>query len=220
MKQNALVAPAQPLRAAKQQRSRLLMQSVREATVELMKTLGPEQLTTVKIAERAGVGIGSLYRYYPNKEAIFTDIYEQALNDLNSYLHAGRRDNSSNEPLENLIREGMELTVAMHRELLGVNTAFFIAFQRNFNIVDRCGPDGSASWDSWAQQWLIEVMTNNRDRLKVTDLAATARLLLDMTYGTLQRIIETRPQALHDALLAEQLTALICNYLIEPVSNQ
>jgi AcrR family transcriptional regulator len=189
---------------------------VREATIELMKTLGPEQLTTAKIAERAGVGIGSLYRYYPNKEAIFTDIYEQTLDDLNLYLSAGQRENSSSGQLEDLIREGMELTVAMHRELLDMHAAFFVTFQRNFNFVDRRGPDGKASWDSWVQQWLIDVMTNNAQRLKVTDLPGTARLLIDMTYGTLQRIIETRPQALYDPALAEQLAELICRYLIAP----
>lgn len=219
MKQAALAIPAQPLRAAKQQRSRILMQSVREATIELMETLGAEQLTTVKIAERAGIGIGSLYRYYPNKEAIFTDIYEQALNDLNRHLSAEQREDSSAGPIEQLIREGMEMTVAMHRELLDVHSTFFIAFQRSFNIVDRHGPGDSDSWDSWAQQWLVDVMTHNRHRLKVTDLPATARLLIDMTYGTLQRIIETRPQALHDDMLAEQLTALICSYLLTPAEH-
>lgn len=216
MKQAALVSPAQPLRSAKQQRSRILMQSVREATIELMNTLGPEQLTTAKIAERAGIGIGSLYRYYPNKEAIFTDIYEQALSDLNRQLSAGQREDSTAGPIEQLIREGMELTVAMHRELLEVHASFFIAFQRNFIIVDRHGPGNSDSWDSWVQQWLVDVMTRNRHRLRVTDLPATARLLIDMTYGTLQRIIETRPQALHDTQLAGQLTALICSYLLTP----
>jgi hypothetical protein len=108
----------------------------------------------------------------------------------------------------------VELTIQFHRELLTLNAAFFIAFRRNFNFSDRQGPAGIGSWDAWAERWLLEVLENNRDRLKVTDLPAAARLMIDMASGTIHRIIETRPQALDDALLTEQLTALINGYLL------
>jgi AcrR family transcriptional regulator len=217
MKQTAFAVPPQPLRAAKQQRSRILMQSVREATLELMKTLGPEEITTVKIAERAGISIGSLYRYYPNKEAILTDLYEQELNRFDQRLRARQRPGSSADPLETLMREGLELTVDFHRHLLALNATFFIEFQRNFNITDRQGPTGSDSWDRWAQQWMAEVLRNNRHRLKpsITDLEATSRLLIDMTYGTLSRIVETRPEALQDEGLVEQMAQMVLGYLLD-----
>jgi AcrR family transcriptional regulator len=206
--------PPQPLRVAKQQRSRILMQSVREATVELLRTVGPEQITTVKIAERAGISIGSLYRYYPNKEAILTDVYEDELHKLDLRLQARLRPNSSSGSLEDLIREGVELTVGFHRDLVALNATFFIAFRRSFIFAERQGPNEAGSWDAWTEHWLIDIMENNRQRLKITDLPTAARFIIDMASGTIHRIIETRPQALHDRLLVDQLTDLICGYLL------
>jgi AcrR family transcriptional regulator len=215
MKQTVSTAPPQPLRTAKQQRSRLLMRSVREAALELLKTAGPDQITTVKIAERAGISIGSLYRYYPNKEAILTDLYEHELALLDRRLRARQRPDSSLDPFETLVREGVALTVAFHRDLLALNAQFFIEFRRNFTITDRQGP-GASSWDAWAVQWLCDVLHHNRHRLKpsITDLPATARLLIDMTYGTLSRIVETRPQDLQGDALVDQLAELIFGYLL------
>jgi len=210
----AVPQPSQPLRTAKQQRSRLLMQSVREATVELLNTLGPEQITTVKIAERAGISIGSLYRYYPNKEAILTDVYDEELQQLDRRLRARLRPDNSGDTLEDLIREGVELTIAFHRDLLALNATFFIAFHRNFNFADRQGPADIGSWDAWTERWLVDILENNRWRLKVTDLPASARFIIDMASGTIHRVIETRPQALNDRLLVDQLTDLICGYLL------
>ncbi len=207
-------SPAQPLRSPKQQRSRILMQSVREATLELLQSAGPAHLTTVKIAARAGISIGSLYRYYPSKEAVLTDIYDAELAKLDLRLRQHMRPHSGTDPLESLIREGVAVTVAFHRDLLALNSNFYIAFRQNFNITDRQGPTGTGSWDKWTEQWLIEVLRNNQHRLKVTDLPATARLLIDMASGTLHRMVETRPKALNDDIIVTQLTDLICGYLL------
>ena len=214
MKQAGFALPPQPLRAAKQQRSRILVRSVREATIELLKTLGPDEVTTVKIAERAGISVGSLYRYYPNKEAILTDIYDEQLARIDERLRACQRPLRADDLLETLIREGIAMTVDFHRELLALNAEFFIAFRRNFNIADRHGPADFPSWDTWAERWLIEVLQNNRHRLKSRDIEATARLIIDITSGAIHRIVETRPQALHDEWLTDQLTEMVCGYLL------
>lgn len=190
------------------------MQSVREATLELLRSIGPGHITTVKIAERAGISVGSLYRYYPNKEAVLSDVYDAELKRIDSHLRALMRPHSSGDRLEDLIRHGVELTIRCHRELLALNAAFFIAFRQNFNFSDRQGPAGAGSWDTWAERWLLEVLENNRGRLKVTDLPGAARFMIDMASGTIHRIVETRPQALADAALAERLTGLICGYLL------
>lgn len=205
--------PSRPLRSAKQQRSRLLMQSIREAAIELLAAMGAANITTVKIAERAGVSIGSLYRYYPNKEAILADIYEERLRALDEQLRAHLRPSSDTEPLRALLRESVERTVGVHCELLLLDANFFIAFQSNFNLADRQGPVHGDSWGAWTERWLLDVLRHNRGQVKVTDLPAAARLIIDMVYGTLARIIATRPETLQGTQLTDELTAMITGYL-------
>ena len=68
--------PAVPRRRPKQDRSRQIVEAIQQAGLQILEADGPSGLTTNRIAELAGVSIGSLYRYYPNKEAIVADVYE------------------------------------------------------------------------------------------------------------------------------------------------
>lgn len=64
-------------KAPKQKRSQSLVDDVMEATARLIPDFGFDRATTNKIAELAGISIGSLYRYFPNKEAIFISLIQR-----------------------------------------------------------------------------------------------------------------------------------------------
>jgi len=54
----------------KQARASELVAAVLEAAAQVLATEGAQRFTTARVAERAGVSIGSLYQYFPNKAAI------------------------------------------------------------------------------------------------------------------------------------------------------
>jgi AcrR family transcriptional regulator len=54
----------------KQARSNDLVSAVLDAAVQVLETEGAQRFTTARVAERAGVSVGSLYQYFPNKAAI------------------------------------------------------------------------------------------------------------------------------------------------------
>lgn len=54
----------------KQARSRELVAAILEAATQVLEAEGAQRFTTARVAERAGVSIGSLYQYFPNKAAI------------------------------------------------------------------------------------------------------------------------------------------------------
>ena len=56
---------------AKKQREKIL-----SATSELLKTVGLDDLTTILVAKRVGVSVGTLYHYFPNKHAILFALSE------------------------------------------------------------------------------------------------------------------------------------------------
>jgi len=63
--------PAISLRKApRQARSNELMAAVLEAAAQVLVKEGAQRFTTARVAERAGVSVGSLYQYFPNKAAI------------------------------------------------------------------------------------------------------------------------------------------------------
>ena len=65
-----------PRREPQQERGRAAVSAILAATSELLEEAGFDSLTTIAIAERAGVNIATLYRYYPNKFAIVRELAE------------------------------------------------------------------------------------------------------------------------------------------------
>ncbi len=54
----------------RQQRSERLVADILEAATRVLAREGAQRFTTARVAEEAGVSVGSLYQYFPNKEAI------------------------------------------------------------------------------------------------------------------------------------------------------
>jgi AcrR family transcriptional regulator len=54
----------------RQRRSARLVEDILEAAVRVLKREGARRFTTVRVADEAGVSVGSLYQYFPNKESL------------------------------------------------------------------------------------------------------------------------------------------------------
>ncbi len=68
-----------PLRERQQVRSRETFEAILQAAAQVFERRGYAAATTNRIAERAGVSIGSLYQYFPNKAAILVALSERHL---------------------------------------------------------------------------------------------------------------------------------------------
>ncbi len=204
----------QPLRQAKQSRSKILMQSVREATLALIKELGAESVTTVKIAERAGISPGSLYRYYPNKQAIFTDIFNMELANLDVYVLGQGAITGMTGTLEEVIHEMAVLTNRLYHELLSLHGGFFAMYHRQFDFTLREDPHSHHSWREVGIESLVTALNEHRHRLRVDDIEAAATFVMDIGTGYYHRVIEIDPERIHDPATIEQLDDLFCRYLI------
>lgn len=72
----------EPRKIPRQERSRVTYEAMLEACALLLREEGYESLTTTHVAERAGVGIGTVYEFFPNKESIVAAVIEQRLAHL------------------------------------------------------------------------------------------------------------------------------------------
>lgn len=67
---DAILPPLPPRKAPRQARSRALVEAIVEATARIFEREGAAACTTNAVAETAGVSIGSLYQYFPNRHAL------------------------------------------------------------------------------------------------------------------------------------------------------
>lgn len=69
----SILARKQP----KQQRSSELVAAILEAAIRVLQHEGAQRFTMARVAERAGVSVGSLYQYFPNKQSILFQLQRQ-----------------------------------------------------------------------------------------------------------------------------------------------
>ena len=60
----------EPRKQPRQARSTQLVADILKAAVRVLEREGAHRFTTIRVAEAAGVSVGSLYQYFPNKQAI------------------------------------------------------------------------------------------------------------------------------------------------------
>src|ERR1700739_4277994 len=72
----------------KQARSTELVAVILEAALQVLAEEGSHRFTTTRVAEKAGVSVGSLYQYFPNKAAI---LFRLQNDEWRQTTHLGRR---------------------------------------------------------------------------------------------------------------------------------
>lgn len=81
-------AALEPRKEPRQERSRLMTETILEAAARVLVRDGLPAFTTNRVAEVAGVSVGSLYQYYPNKEAILFQLHARDMEETWRMLDA------------------------------------------------------------------------------------------------------------------------------------
>src|SRR5262245_5797295 len=103
-----------PRKSASQGRSRLTVDAILEATARILMKEGYDRASTNKIAAEAGVSIGSLYQYFPSKEALVAAVSERHSHEVlqlmrNALVKVAAR------PIEVAAREFVSVAIDAHR---------------------------------------------------------------------------------------------------------
>src|SRR5262249_31087629 len=103
-----------PRKHASQDRSRATVDALIEATARILVREGFDKASTNRIAEKAGVSVGSLYQYFPGKEALVAAVMERHSQEL---MQVGRRvlAEVAALPLEQAVRKLVAAAIEAHR---------------------------------------------------------------------------------------------------------
>jgi len=72
----------EPRKSPVQARSAASVDAILEATVQVLLNVGKERLTTTRVASRAGVSVGTLYQYFPNKSALLQAALKRHMDEI------------------------------------------------------------------------------------------------------------------------------------------
>lgn len=99
-------------RIPKQHRSQQMVEAMLAAVPLVVKRYGAASITTNRIAEVAGVSIGSLYQYFPDKRSVFSALYERHVGDARNILERNvdsHPSSSFSESVVGLVEELVDL---------------------------------------------------------------------------------------------------------------
>src|SRR5215831_16721021 len=103
-----------PRKQASQERSRSTVDALVGATTRILIEEGYDQASTNRIAEVAGVSIGSLYQYFPSKEALVAAVIERHTQELSNVVR-GAMDRVAASPIAQAARELVAAGIEAHR---------------------------------------------------------------------------------------------------------
>lgn len=112
-------------RNAVQRRSRETVGVIRTAAAQVFAARGYQRATTNRIAERAGVSIGTLYQYFPNKAALLVDLMEHHLGEAARRVSSGLERAAQAESTTALLRGFVDALLSVHARDQALHRALF-----------------------------------------------------------------------------------------------
>ncbi len=86
-----------------------------DAAIKLLKHGGASAITTNRIAAAAGVSIGSVYQYFPNKHAVFAALHERHIRQVDEIM-ARKMSENEDASLDKLVEAWMDGMVESHAQ--------------------------------------------------------------------------------------------------------
>jgi len=200
-------SPFKPRKRPVQARSEATVSTLFEASIQVLLAVGYRKLTTTRVAERAGVSVGTLYQYFPNRQALITSVIERYLEEISLSVE---RDCQAlyGRPLDEIATglvdafvdakwKRIDVSKAMHEPLVDVGGA---------KLVRAAGRRGAGI--------VANVLTSCRDAV-FRDVHPLALFVVVACSSLLQAAIADDPDSAERKMLRVHMRALVFGYLRE-----
>lgn len=194
-----------PRRKPLQARSRVTLDAIFEATVQVLVADGIQRLTTTRVAKRTGVSVGTMYQDFPHKDALIYALNERYLEILAEKIEAtclAQSGTTTDQMVEALIEtywkaktERPEVTQALYRSAVEIdNEALIAAFAERVDTATR-------------------VMLESASDATFSDLQLVNLTLVTVIFGTIRNAFERNLDAAAADGVYRQLILLCRTYV-------
>ncbi len=200
--------PLSPRKQPRQRRSRETLKAILDAAARVFAERGYSGGTTNRIAEVAGVSIGSLYEYFPNKDSVLVALAERHLarmmSEVQELLDAAQ---TSSLPLTALLRRFVEAMLAVHQRNPDLHRVVFSEAPH---------PPELHACVLQMEETLahsVEALLRRSPELSLPDPDTAAHLVVQTVEALTHRFVHHGIHELGESLFADEVVALIDSYL-------
>jgi AcrR family transcriptional regulator len=188
-----------------QARSAASVAAILEATVQVLLDTGKERLTTTRVAARAGVSVGTLYQYFPNKSALLQAVVRRHLDEVTTVVEAvcrEQRGKSLSEMATALVTRFLEAKMR--------NAKTSVALYTVSDDVD--GAKLVQQMGIRSNKAIIDMLRSAHEGL-AGDPRAVASVLQGAMTGVSRRMLESGSAEKQFEAVRQELVVLACAYL-------
>ncbi|EPX56222.1 Transcriptional regulator, TetR family [Cystobacter fuscus DSM 2262] len=197
---------ASPRKRPRQERAKATVEVILEAAAHVLVSSGYEGTTTKQVAERAGVSIGSLYQYFPSKEALVAMLVER----LHQRVLGILADKLVPRPITDLEREVRELVRSLV-DVYGVNPELQRVLLEQ---APRIGPLQVVQEIEARVEFLVQgVLSQNLEFERPRNLGMVVFIIIRALRSAVWAAVVERPELIGTPELVEELSALVLGYL-------
>jgi AcrR family transcriptional regulator len=197
----------EPRKLPQQARSQTTVEALLEAAAQVFERHGYAAGTTNRIAERAGVSIGSLYQYFPNKDAILVALVHQHLAESMAALQPQLERLCGGAGFDDVLPDIVHAMVALHALAPGLHRVLFEETQ--------LPPGLRAELDDLEDQ-LVEqaaVAVADDPRWRPIDPRLSARVVISVIEGLTHRLVLRPPSGVTSEAIAREIIELVRAYI-------
>jgi AcrR family transcriptional regulator len=195
----------QPRKRPRQIRAELTRQRILTAAAHVFAEHGYAAGTTNRIAERARVSIGSLYQYYPNKDAVLVELLTRHL-DTGIAAITLRQQEGLPESLEEIVRVFVRTVIENHLDDPQLLRVMIEQAPRSSELLERI------SVHEQALVGYLRDLLDHHPEVRVDDKDTAARLVVSTVELTVHRLIAA-PDPIDVPRLENELVAMVTGYL-------
>ena len=195
-----------PRKRPRQDRSRATVESILEATARVLVKRGFDGLTTNLVADAAGVSIGSLYQYFPNKAALVAALIEKHIEGMTS-LCLAELTRVAQLPAAQAIRSVIEVMIRAHAvepELHRVLTEQVPRVGRMARLREI---------EALVHRMVAGLLASRRAELAIDDPDMAAFVLVSAIEAITYRAALLFPELLRDPRLVDETCTMVRRYL-------
>ena len=194
-----------PRKEPKQQRSRETVDVILAATARVLVKEGFDRASTNRIAEEVGVSVGSLYQYFPGKEALLAALIERHIDEMTS-MFASAFVRFAELPL----REATRAMVALHLRAHAIDPRLHQVLSEQLPRIDRL--DRMRELDHAVMSMVRAYLQAHKSELGVRDLDLAAFIVVQAVEGVTHAAL-LHEKKLDEEKLIDEISALVIRYL-------
>jgi len=198
-----------PRKQPQQARAQSTVHAILEATVQVLEREGPEAATTTRIAEVAGVSVGTLYQYFSHRDAIFDALQEREFERAIGLVQTVLSDN-------NLAKSPRETVTACVQGMLGL----YQASPGMHRVLTMEGLRSTKahklhSFDLRVIALIRHFLAATGTPIRKKNVDAAAFVAFQSVRATMLASLLEMPAGFNDQTMVEELSDLLLRYLVD-----